>query len=124
MRARRGTKAVQPASTRTQLSDTAIDEIRTAGSKPNEYRSFRACRRVTRAFGAERVWNTASAGTAPDTSPGELTALGDHASACERGRGRLSAFVAFDALEALLAARFWTTMLVVALLIGVLAYFA
>ena len=75
--------------------------------------------------GAERVWNTASSGTAPDTSPGELTALGDHAAACGRRRGRLfTVRCAFDTLEALLAARFWTTMLVVALFMGALAYFA
>ncbi len=75
--------------------------------------------------GAERVWTTASAGTVPDTSPGELTALGDHAFACEKQRGRLfTVQCVFDTLEALMVARFWTTILMVALLIGVLAYFA
>ena len=77
------------------------------------------------ARGAERAWNTASAGTAPDTSPGELTALGEHAAACERRRGRLfTVHCIVDALRAFLAPRFVTTMLVVALSISVLAYFA
>ena len=75
--------------------------------------------------GEEQGWNTASSGTFPDTSPGELTALGVHASACEKQRGRLfTARCALDTLGTLMATRFWTTMLVVALLVSLLAYFA
>jgi len=79
-----------------------------------------------RSVRGEQDWHTASAGTFPETSPGELTALGEHASECEKQRGRLfSVQCAFDTLEALMAARFWTTMLVVASLAGImLAYFA
>lgn len=95
-------------------------------SRMNAARSERADKVPVRAMrGAERVWNTASVGTAPDTSPGELTALGEHAAVCDSRRDRLfTVRCVFDALQAFLATRFVTTMLVVALLIGALAYFA
>ena len=76
--------------------------------------------------GAQRAWNTAWAGTVPnDAYPGELTALIDHMTACNKARGRLfTVRCAFDAVKAILTARFWTTILVVALLICVSAHFA
>ena len=75
--------------------------------------------------GAQRVWNTAWAGTAPDAYPGGLTALADHMAACSKARDRF--FIVrctLDAVKGTLIARFWTTILVVALLIGVFAHFA
>ena len=76
--------------------------------------------------GAQRAWNTAWAGTASDEAyPGELTALISHMAACNKARGRLfNVRCAFDAVKAILIARFWTTILVVALLICVSAHFA
>ena len=76
--------------------------------------------------GAQRAWNIAWAGTAPDDAyPGELTALIDHMAACSKARGRLfTVRCALDAVNAILIARFWTTILVVGLLIGISAHFA
>lgn len=73
----------------------------------------------------ESHWNTASAGTVPDTSSGELAALGEHAAACDRRRGRLfSIRCAHESVQAFLASRFVTTVSVVALVIGVSLFFA
>lgn len=118
---------MQPFSTRTRPSDTATDDVaQSSASRLIAARFKRADKASVRSLrGAERVWNTASAGTTPDTSPGELTALANHAAACERRRGRLfTVRCAFDTLDAMLAARVWTTILVVALLMGALAYLA
>ena len=53
-------------------------------------------------------WSTASIDTATDTTPMELSALGEHLSTCHGARGRLHGFV---------AARFVTTLFVLALLL-------
>lgn len=51
-----------------------------------------------------------------------LTALAEHAAACERRRGR--PFTVRCAVDGVVVARCWTTTLAVALLIGIMAYFA
>ena len=70
-----------------------------------------------------RVWSTTSAGSAPDTEPGELVDLGQHADVCKKQRGRLfTVRCLLDTLRTFLAPRFMTTMVVLALSIGVLTY--
>jgi len=56
-------------------------------------------------------WNTASSDHTPDTSPMELSALGEHLDRCKASRGRL--FALRRATEAL--DRFVTTLVVVAI---------
>ena len=68
---------------------------------------------------AERAWSTASFGESADTSPMELSVLGDHLSACHASRGRLfSLRCAAERLHGHVAPRFVTTLLLAALLIG------
>ena len=70
-----------------------------------------------------RIWSTSSVSDAPDTSPGELIDLGQHADVCSKQRGKLFTIrCIFDTLRTFLAPRFVTTMLGVALLIGTLVY--
>ena len=70
---------------------------------------------VTPAF-----WSTASFGDTADTSPMELSALGEHLDLCKGSRGRLFALqCAAETLNGFVAARFVTTLVMVALLIGV-----
>jgi hypothetical protein len=65
-------------------------------------------------------WSTASFGDAADTSPMELSVLEDHLDLCKGSHGRLFALhCAAEALNGFVAARFVTTLAVVALLIGV-----
>lgn len=65
-------------------------------------------------------WSTASFGDAADTSPMELSALGEHLDLCRGARGRLFALqCAVQAMHGFVAARFVTTLVVVSLLIGV-----
>lgn len=65
-------------------------------------------------------WSTASFGDAADTSPMELSALGEHLDLCRGARGRLFALqCAVQAMHGFVAARFVTTLVVVTLLIGV-----
>lgn len=65
-------------------------------------------------------WSTASFGDAADTSPTELSALGEHLDLCRGARGRLFALqCAVQAMHGFVAARFVTTLVVVTLLIGV-----
>jgi hypothetical protein len=63
---------------------------------------------------ATRRWATAAEGEAADTSPAELSTLGEHLALCNRARGRLAALrhVA-EKMHSFVAARFITTMLVV-----------
>ena len=65
-------------------------------------------------------WSTASFGDAADTSPMELSVLGAHVDLCKGSHGRLFALqCAAENLKGFVAARFVTTLVVVALLIGV-----
>jgi hypothetical protein len=65
-------------------------------------------------------WSTASFGDSVDTSPLELSALGEHLDLCKESRGRwFSLQCVAETANAFLAARFVTTLAAVALLIGV-----
>lgn len=64
-------------------------------------------------------WTTASLGDHTDTSPMELSALGEHLGRCQTLRGRLFALrCAADATHGVLAARFVTTLVVAAALLA------
>jgi hypothetical protein len=66
------------------------------------------------------AWSTASFGHAADTLPLELSALKEHLKLCRRCRGRLFALQCIaDKLNGFVAARFVTTLVVLASLIGV-----
>jgi hypothetical protein len=68
------------------------------------------------------VWSTASFGRAADTLPMELSALGEHLNLCQGSRGRLFVLRSIaETMNTFLAARFVTTVVVVALLIGAAA---
>ena len=65
------------------------------------------------------IWSTAALGDHADTSPMELTALGDHLGRCQTLRGRLCALrCAADATHGLVAPRFVTTLVVAAALLA------
>ena len=64
-------------------------------------------------------WRTASFGDSADTSPMELHELGDHLDRCKGSRGRLFTLrCVAETLNAFVAPRFVSTLLVVTLLIG------
>ena len=65
-------------------------------------------------------WSTASFGDTADTLPMELTVLGDHLRQCKGAHGHLFALqCAAQHMEGFVAARLMTSLVVVALLIGV-----
>ena len=65
-------------------------------------------------------WSTASFGDAADTSPMDLSALGDHLKLCRGSYGRLFALrCVAERVSGFVSARFVTTLVVIALLIGV-----
>lgn len=65
-------------------------------------------------------WRTSSFGQTADTSPMELSALGEHLSLCRDSRGRLFALSCVaETMNTFLASRFVTTVVVVALIMGV-----
>ena len=65
-------------------------------------------------------WSTASFGSGVDTSPMELSALGEHFARCQGSRGRLFALrCAAEATHGFVSKRFVTTVVVIALLAGV-----
>lgn len=67
-----------------------------------------------------RPWATASVADAPDTTPGELSALGAHVDRCNGSRSRLFGLqCAGDALRGFIAPRFVTTAVILAVVIGV-----
>jgi hypothetical protein len=71
---------------------------------------------------AQPRWSTASFGDSADTSQLELSALQAHLTLCKRPRGKLFAIqLAAQAVHGFVAPRFVTSLVVVALLIG-LAY--
>ena len=64
-------------------------------------------------------WSTASFGDTTDTSPMELDELGDHLDQCKGSRGRLFTLrCVAETLNAFVAPRFVSTLVVVTLLIG------
>ena len=64
-------------------------------------------------------WTTASFGSTPDTSPMELSALGDHLNQCRDAHGRLLAFQCLaERAHGFVSARFVTSLVVTILLIG------
>jgi len=64
-------------------------------------------------------WSTASFGDSADTSQLELSALQAHLTLCKRPRGKLLAIrFAAQTLHGFVAPRFVTSLVVVALLIG------
>lgn len=67
-----------------------------------------------------KSWSTSSYGGTVDTSPVDLTALGDHLGLCKGSHGRLFALhCVAQSMQGFIAARFVTTLVVVALLISI-----
>lgn len=65
-------------------------------------------------------WSTASFGDAVDTSPMELSALGEHLHLCRSLSGRLFVLrCGAEAVQGFVAARFVTTLVVLTLVIGI-----
>jgi hypothetical protein len=65
-------------------------------------------------------WSTASFGDTVDTSPMELSALGEHLHLCRSLSGRLFVLrCGAEAVQSFVAARFVTTVVVLTLVIGV-----
>lgn len=65
-------------------------------------------------------WSTASFGDTADTSPMELSALGEHLDSCKASHGRLFALQCMaERLNSFMASRLVTTLVVAGLLIGV-----
>ena len=70
--------------------------------------------------GPRRPWATASIADAADTTPMELSALGEHVDSCNGSRGRMFRLqCAADAMIGFVAPRFVTTAVIVALVFGV-----
>ena len=68
---------------------------------------------------ANPYWTTSSFGGAVDTSPMELSALGEHLGHCKGAHGRFFALrCAAETLNGFVSARLVTTLVVAALLIG------
>lgn len=68
------------------------------------------------------LWRTSSLGDSPDTSPLELSTLGEHLDRCNGSRGRLFTLHCLaEALIGFLASRFVTTVVVMAILLGLIA---
>jgi hypothetical protein len=68
------------------------------------------------------AWSTASKGRATDVSTGDLSALGEHLGSCQAIHGRLFALhCVADTMHGFVAARFVTTLVVLALLVGLSA---
>ncbi len=68
---------------------------------------------------ANASWTTSSFGGTADTSPMELSALGEHLNHCKGLQGKLFALQCFaERMNGFVSARFVTTLVVVTLLIG------
>ncbi len=63
-------------------------------------------------------WSTASFGDSPDTTPGELRALGEHLQQCGRGERWARLHIAAAAVHGFGASRFVTTLLVLSVLLA------
>ena len=67
-------------------------------------------------------WSTASFGEPADTSPMELSALGQHLNRCQGARGRLFALqCAADSMTGFVAPRFITTLALLAVVTGIVS---
>lgn len=67
-------------------------------------------------------WTTASFGGAAETSPMELAALGDHLNGCKAVHGRLFALRCIaETTNGFVSARFISTLVAAALLIGLIS---
>jgi hypothetical protein len=67
-------------------------------------------------------WTTASFGGAPDTTPMELSALGEHLGHCRDPHGRWFAVrCAFDGMNGFVSSRFVTTLVLAMFLMVVAA---
>ena len=67
-------------------------------------------------------WTTASFGNPADTSPIELASLGDHLDLCQNTRGRMYRLrCAAESMNGFVSARFFTTLVVASVFIGVCA---
>lgn len=68
-------------------------------------------------------WNTASFSDSTDTTPMELSELGEHIDRCNGCRGRWFALRCFaDSVHGFVAPRFVTTLLVAGVLTGIAAF--
>ena len=68
---------------------------------------------------ANPCWTTSSFGGSTDTSPMELSALGEHLDHCKGAHGRFFALrCAAETMNGFVSARLVTTLVVAALLIG------
>ena len=67
-----------------------------------------------------QCWATASDGSAADTLPGELSALGEHLGNCQSTHSNLLGLhCAAQSLRGFMAARFVTTVVLVTVFLGV-----
>jgi hypothetical protein len=72
-------------------------------------------------FTSTPSWSTAAYGDNAETSPQELTALGEHLHLCRNAHGNMVALhCAAQAMHGFGVTRFVTTLLVIALLMGAL----
>ncbi|MFI4930788.1 MAG: hypothetical protein ACHP83_11150 [Burkholderiales bacterium] len=77
---------------------------------------------MTQVVNDKPPWSTASFGDAADTSPMELSVLGDHLDSCKRSLGRwFTLQCAAERMNRFVASRFVTTLTVVALLVGLIS---
>jgi hypothetical protein len=68
---------------------------------------------------AKPPWSTASFGDAADTSPMELSVLGDHLDSCKRSHaGWFALQCAAERIDGFITARFVTTLTLAVLLMG------
>lgn len=73
--------------------------------------------------GTLRSWSTASFGAPAESASQELSALGDHLGLCKSSHGHLFALhCAAETMHGFVASRFVTTLVVVALLIGIATF--
>ncbi len=67
-----------------------------------------------------KSWSTASFGGSVETSPMDLSVLGEHLGLCKSHNGRMFALhCAVQSAQDFIASRFVTSLIVVALLVGI-----
>jgi hypothetical protein len=77
---------------------------------------------MTQVVDAKPPWSTASFGDAADTSPMELSVLGEHLDSCRQSHGRWFALQCLaECMNGFIAARFVTTLAGAALLMVVVS---
>ena len=71
---------------------------------------------------ANPSWKTSSFGGNADTSPMELSALGEHLNSCKGAHGRFFALQCFaESMNGFVSARLVTTLVIATLLLGAVA---